>query len=58
MPHLRKSHAPAGSRSLSELILSSGWLWGLGLTVAFYAGLPYLPAWREEAQRYFCAHWI
>lgn len=38
--------------------LTSGWLWGIALTVAFYAGLPYLPAYRDEAQRYFCAHWI
>lgn len=38
--------------------ISSGWLWGLALTVGFYAGLPYLPVYHAEAQRYFCAHWI
>lgn len=38
--------------------LTSGWLWGIALTAAFYAGLPHLPVYRAEAQRYFCAHWI
>lgn len=38
--------------------LTSGWLWGTGLTVAFYALLPHFPIYRVEAQRYFCAHWI
>lgn len=38
--------------------LTSGWLWGLTLTVGFYASLPYFPIMRDDAQRYFCAHWI
>ncbi len=38
--------------------LAWGWILGLALTVAFYAGLPYLPIYRDDAQRYFCAHWI
>ena len=39
-------------------LLTSGWLWGLALTVCFYALLPYSPIYRADAQRYFCAHWI
>ncbi len=39
-------------------MLTNGWLWGAALTVGFYAALPYLPVYRAEAQRYFCAHWI
>jgi biopolymer transport protein ExbB/TolQ len=39
-------------------LLTSGWPWGLLLTVVFYALLPYLPVYQAEAQRYFTAHWI
>lgn len=34
------------------------WSLGLGLTVAFYAALPYVPYNQAELQRYFTAHWI
>lgn len=44
--------------NLGTKILTSGWLWGIALTVCFYAGLPSLPYYRESAERYFTAHWI
>lgn len=34
------------------------WSLGLGLTVAFYAALPYVPYEQAQLQRYFTAHWI
>ena len=39
-------------------IVSSPVLWGSLFTVAFYSAIPYLPAQRELANRYFCGHWI
>ncbi|MBA3314761.1 MAG: MotA/TolQ/ExbB proton channel family protein [Planctomycetota bacterium] len=42
------------------VIATLGWpvLWGVAATFAFYATLPFLPAQREFALRYFCGHWI
>lgn len=34
------------------------WLLGGGITVLFYAALPFLPVNQADAQRYFCGHWI
>lgn len=39
-------------------LITSGWLWGLALTYAFYLGLPHLPGDQTQWQRYFTAHWI
>lgn len=35
-----------------------GCLWGIGLTVGFYALLPYFNRYWPQADRYFTAHWV
>jgi len=37
-------------------LVTSPYAWGAVATVGFYKGLPHLPVYREEAERYFCAH--
>jgi biopolymer transport protein ExbB/TolQ len=40
-----------------ESLLGSSLLWGTALTVAVYEAVPYLPVYRDTAERYLCAHW-
>lgn len=37
-------------------LVTSPYLWGGAATVGFYQGIPHLPVYRAEAERYFCAH--
>jgi biopolymer transport protein ExbB/TolQ len=39
-------------------IVTSPWLWGIAVTFAFYAALPYVPIYQGTIERYFTAHWI
>lgn len=58
MPESPASLTPRKTRSAASAILMSGWLWGLLITVGFYAALPWIPWDQKELQRYFTAHWI
>jgi hypothetical protein len=58
MPESTDSFPPPNSRHWSTSLLTSGWLWGLGLTFAFYAAIPYVPVDKAHFERYFTAHWI
>lgn len=48
--------ADAKSADWGWMIVSSPYLWGTIATIGFYKGIPYLPAYRDLAERYFCAH--
>jgi len=37
-------------------LVTSPYIWGGVATVGFYKAIPHLPAYRELAERYFCAH--
>lgn len=58
MPEPTTAVWPIKSRHWSFSLMTSGWLWGLALTVGFYFALPYLPGDQATMQRYFTAHWI
>ncbi|MGH7201431.1 MAG: MotA/TolQ/ExbB proton channel family protein [Planctomycetaceae bacterium] len=47
---------PAGLRGLWTAALLSPWVWGGGLTVAFYQLVPDLPVQQPLIERYFCGH--
>jgi biopolymer transport protein ExbB/TolQ len=51
-----RSDANARSSDWGWTIVSSPYLWGTIATIGFYKGIPYLPAYRDLAERYFCAH--
>lgn len=48
--------ADARSSDWGWTIVSSPYLWGTIATIGFYKGIPHLPAYRDLAERYFCAH--
>ena len=54
---IQTSPTRSTARGLS-VVLRSPWLWGAGLTFAFYAALPYVPVYQESIEHYFTAHWI
>lgn len=61
MPHnldSTQSHGSKMERGQRWLtaVFASPLLWGGLLTLAFYSVIPWLPAYRELAQRYFCGH--
>ncbi len=52
----RTSADSSFAKSALRLLFGSPVLWGLTASGAFYAAIPYLPKYRESAQRYFCSH--
>lgn len=60
MPHTASDHrTPVQSPSawaVGRRLLSSPVLWGAAATWGFYETIPYLPRYRESAERYFCNH--
>ncbi len=39
-----------------KLLFGSPVLWGLAASAGFYGAIPYLPRYRDAAERYFCSH--
>jgi len=54
----QQSTATGGLRFTERLwtLVTSPYAWGAAATVGFYKAIPHLPAHRELAERYFCAH--
>lgn len=50
------SASPAARHSSARAGIGPSIAGGLLLTVLFYAAIPYLPAYRDFAERYFCGH--
>ncbi len=56
--HVPQSKQTAAfSKSIGLQVALSPWLWGLGVTIAFYTVIELWPVWPAWVERYFCMHW-